>query len=201
MERNFLPIIEEFYSLQGEGFHTGKAAYFLRVGGCDVGCHWCDEKRSWNAEAWEMVDVEKVVRRAARHPANAVVVTGGEPLMWNLDYLCQLFDNHGIQKFLETSGTYPLSGTWDWICLSPKKNVPPLPDLLHAANELKIIIETKEDFAWAEEQAALVSSACKLWLQPEWGCSQQMMPTIVEYILAHPQWSISLQSHKYMRIP
>jgi len=200
-QNDFLPVIEEFYSLQGEGFHTGKAAYFLRVGGCDVGCRWCDEKRSWNAEAWEMVDVEKVVRRAAQHPAKAVVVTGGEPLMWNLDYLCQLFDSHDIRKFLETSGAYPLSGTWDWICLSPKKNAPPLPDLLCAANELKIIIETKEDFAWAEEQAALVSSDCQLWLQPEWGRSQKMMPAIVEYILSHPQWSISLQSHKYMRIP
>jgi len=201
MSGAFLPIVEEFYSLQGEGFHTGKAAYFLRVGGCDVGCHWCDEKRSWDAEAWEMSDVEKIAHRAAQHPAKAVVVTGGEPLMWNLDFLCQLFDSYGIKKFLETSGAYPLSGTWDWICLSPKKHTPPLCDLIDAANELKIIIETEEDFTWAEEQAALVSPACKLWLQPEWGHSKKMMPTMVDYILAHPRWSISLQSHKYMRIP
>jgi organic radical activating enzyme len=201
MDGQFLPAVEEFYSLQGEGFHTGKAAYFLRVGGCDVGCRWCDEKRSWNAEEWELVDVEQVVQRAAQHPAKAVVVTGGEPLMWNLDYICQLFDNHNIRKFLETSGSYPLSGTWDWICLSPKKNAPPLLDLLRAANELKIIVETEKDFLWAEKHANLVSSDCKLWLQPEWRRSQKMMPVIVDYILAHPQWSISLQSHKYMRIP
>ena len=201
VEGQFLPVVEEFYSIQGEGFHTGKAAYFLRVGGCDVGCRWCDEKRSWNAGDWETVDVEKVVQRAAQHPAKAVVVTGGEPLMWNLDCLCRLFEDYGIQRFLETSGSHPLSGQWEWICLSPKKNAPPLPELLHAANELKIIIETEEDFVWAEEQAALVAPDCKLWLQPEWGRSEKMMPVIVDYILTHPQWSISLQSHKYMRIP
>jgi len=201
VETFFLPIVEEFYSLQGEGFHTGKAAYFLRIGGCDVGCHWCDEKRSWNADDWEMVDVEKVVQRAAQHPAKAVVVTGGEPLMWNLDYLCLLFDKNGIKKFLETSGSYALSGTWDWICLSPKKNSPPRPELLRYANELKIIVETENDFIWAEEQSKLVSSHCRLWLQPEWGCVQKIIPLIVDYILAHPQWSISLQSHKYMKIP
>jgi organic radical activating enzyme len=201
MERQFLPVVEEFYSIQGEGFHTGKAAYFLRVGGCDVGCHWCDEKRSWNYSEWEMVDAEQVVQRAAQHPAKAVVVTGGEPLMWNLDYICRLFDECGIQKFLETSGSYPLSGKWDWICLSPKKNAPSLPDLLQCANELKIIIETEEDFIWAEEHATLVLPDCKLWLQPEWGRSQKMMPLIVDYILNHPQWGISLQSHKYMGMP
>jgi len=201
MEGRFLPVVEEFYSLQGEGFHTGKAAYFLRVGGCDVGCCWCDEKSSWNAEAWEMVDVEEVVLRAAQYPAKAVVVTGGEPLMWNLDYICKIFDNHGIQKFLETSGSHPLSGTWDWICLSPKKNAPPLTELILIANELKIIVETEEDFEWAEKQARLVSPDCKLWLQPEWSRSEKIIPIIIEYILAHPKWSISLQSHKYMRIP
>jgi len=201
MEGEFLPIVEEFYSIQGEGFHTGKAAYFLRIGGCDVGCRWCDEKRSWNAKEWEAVNVEEVVQRAAQQPAKAIVVTGGEPLMWNLDYLCALLDNCGIQKFLETSGSYPLSGQWEWICLSPKKNVPPLPDLLQHANELKIIIETEEDFIWAEENAVLVSADCKLWLQPEWGRSQKMIPVIVDYILNHPQWNMSLQSHKYMGVP
>lgn len=201
MDGRFLPVVEAFYSIQGEGFHTGKAAYFLRIGGCDVGCCWCDEKRSWNADDWEFVDVEQVVLHAAQYPAKAVVITGGEPLMWNLDYLCRLFGDYGFQRFLETSGSHLLSGTWEWICLSPKKNAPPLPEILHVANELKIIIETEEDFIWAEKQAALVSAECKLWLQPEWGRSQKMMPVIVDYILNHPKWSISLQSHKYMKIP
>lgn len=198
---HFLPVVEEFYSIQGEGFHTGKAAYFLRIGGCDVGCHWCDEKRSWNASDWDKAPAEEIAARVAQYPAKAVVVTGGEPLMWNLDYLGALLKEQGIAAFLETSGAYPLSGQWDWICLSAKKNAPPLPELLQRADELKIIIETEEDFQWAEDNAALVAAKCKLWLQPEWKRSQQMMPVIVDYILEYPKWNMSLQSHKYMRIP
>lgn len=196
-----LPVVEEFYSIQGEGFHTGKAAYFLRVGGCDVGCRWCDEKRSWNADDWDMSAVDEIVRRAAQHPAKAVVVTGGEPLMWNMEYLCASLANLGIATFLETSGAYPLSGKWDWICLSAKRNAHPLPEVLEKADELKIIVETEDDFQWAEENAGKVSPKCKLWLQPEWKRSKVMMPAIVDYILENPKWSVSLQSHKYMRIP
>ncbi|MDR0364195.1 MAG: 7-carboxy-7-deazaguanine synthase QueE [Bacteroidales bacterium] len=197
----FLPVVEEFYSIQGEGFHTGKAAYFLRVGGCDVGCRWCDEKRSWNAEDWDMVAVDDIAKRVTQYPAKAVVVTGGEPLMWNMDCLCASLKNLEISIFLETSGAYPLSGKWDWICLSAKRNAHPSPEILSKADELKIIIETSRDFDWAEQNAALVDPGCKLWLQPEWRRSKEMMPIIVRYILENPKWNISLQSHKYMRIP
>jgi organic radical activating enzyme len=148
-----------------------------------------------------MISIESVVARAIQHPAKAVVVTGGEPLMWNLDELCRLLKSQQIALFLETSGSYSLSGTWDWICLSPKRNSPPLTELLCSANELKVIISDKEDFDFAEENARLVAPKCKLWLQPEWSRSQKMMQKIVEYVLAHPRWGISLQSHKYMRIP
>ncbi|MDD4848274.1 MAG: 7-carboxy-7-deazaguanine synthase QueE [Bacteroidales bacterium] len=196
-----LPVVEEFYSIQGEGFHTGKAAYFLRIGGCDVSCAWCDEKRAWNAGNFQMIDIEGVVERIAVVPAKAVVVTGGEPLLWNLDILCKKLKEKGIETFLETSGSEPLSGQWDWVCLSPKKNAPPLHEVLEHADELKVVIETITDFAWAEENAKEVPSHCKLWLQPEWSCSQKMMQPIVDYILQHPKWSISLQSHKYMRVP
>jgi organic radical activating enzyme len=197
----YLPVMEEFYSLQGEGMHTGKPAYFLRVGGCDVGCHFCDVKESWNADRWDPIAVDDVLQRIFSCPSKAVVVTGGEPLLYNMDYLCKEVHRAGGKLYLETSGSEPLSGLWDWICLSPKKNAPPRPELLQAANELKVIISAEEDFQWAEEQACQVQQSCQLYLQPEWSQVNNMMQKMVDWLLLHPQWSMSLQSHKYMRIP
>lgn len=194
-------MMEEFYSLQGEGFHTGKAAYFIRIGGCDVGCHWCDVKEAWDASLWAPKSVEDVVCQAMQFKARSVVVTGGEPLMYNLDFLCAKFKEKGFEIFLETSGAYPLSGQFDWVCLSPKRNHPPEESIFPIANELKVIVENEKDFLWAEMHAEKVGDACLLLLQPEWSRSKQMMPVIVDYILDHPQWRISLQSHKYMHIP
>lgn len=200
-EGRLLPVMEEFYTLQGEGFNTGQAAYFIRVGGCDVGCRWCDVKESWNSSLFPPVSTDEVVDRAAAYPAKAIVVTGGEPLLYNMDYLCDRLHGHGIRIFLETSGSQPLSGNWDWICMSPKKDAPPLPEVAARASELKVIVHDDTDFGWAEENRRLVSSSCHLFLQPEWSRRSAMMPEIVRYIQAHPEWKISLQSHKYMRIP
>jgi organic radical activating enzyme len=197
----FLPVMEEFYSLQGEGFHTGKPAYFLRIGGCDVGCFFCDVKESWSAENHPLIAVDEVVNRITQCPSKAVVVTGGEPLLYNMDYLCGEVYRRGGQLYLETSGSELLSGLWDWICLSPKKNMPPHPELLQAANELKVIIFDDSDFLWAEQQATKAHERCLLYLQPEWSNASVMLQKIVDYTLKHPQWSVSLQSHKYMKIP
>lgn len=196
-----LPVMEEFYSLQGEGFNTGKAAYFLRIGGCDVGCKWCDVKESWNPKWHPLVKVDDVINRARTFQSRSVVVTGGEPLLYNLDYLCAAFRKEGFQLFLETSGSEKISGEWDWICLSPKKNAPPVESMCNNAHELKVIISDDSDFDWAEKYASLVSLECKLYMQPEWSQIKIMMPKIIDYILMHPKWTISLQSHKYMNIP
>lgn len=196
-----LPLMEEFYTIQGEGYHSGKAAYFIRVGGCDVGCHWCDVKESWDARLHPLTDTDRIVENASRFPAKAVVVTGGEPSMYNLSYLTAQFKKNGIQTFIETSGAYPLTGSWDWICLSPKKTMPPLPLNIPRADELKIIVHNKNDFEWAEQYATQVNSRCHLFLQPEWSKRQELMPLIVDYVMKHPQWNISLQTHKYMNIP
>jgi 7-carboxy-7-deazaguanine synthase len=196
-----LPLMEEFYTIQGEGYHTGKAAYFIRLGGCDVGCHWCDVKESWDADLHPLTASDTIVAHAQAHPAKTVVVTGGEPLIYNLDYLTQQLQKQGISTFLETSGAYPLSGNWDWICVSPKKFKAPRPDVLAAAGELKVIIFNKSDFKWAEEHAALVGSSCKLYLQPEWSKATEITPLIVEYVKENPKWEISLQTHKYLNIP
>lgn len=193
--------MEDFYTLQGEGFHTGSAAYFMRIGGCDVGCRWCDIPESWNADKYPPTDVASIIARAAAFPAKAVVVTGGEPLLYNLDHLCSGLHEKGFRTFLETSGSSPLSGSWDWICLSPKKDAPPLKEIFPMANELKVIIQSSEDLEWAEKNASQVSSSCILYLQPEWSRRSVIIPEIVEYIKKHPAWKISLQSHKYMRIP
>ena len=193
--------MEEFYSLQGEGFNTGQAAYFIRIGGCDVGCHWCDVKESWNAKLHPLTDVEGIIGRAAGFPGKAVVLTGGEPGMYNLDLLCSGLHDQGISIFLETSGAYPLSGSFDWICLSPKKKTPPQESVYNKADELKVIISEEKDFAWAAELEERVNPECLLFLQPEWSKSMEMMPAIVDFILENPQWQISLQSHKYMHIP
>jgi 7-carboxy-7-deazaguanine synthase len=196
-----LPLMEEFYTIQGEGFHTGKAAYFIRLGGCDVGCHWCDVKESWNAEMHALTYADKIIENAGKHPSKAVVVTGGEPLIYNLDYLTAGLQQNGIKTFIETSGAYPLSGHWDWICLSPKKFKAPTKNVAEHADELKVIIFNKSDFAFAEENAKLVSPDCKLFLQPEWSKSKEMTPLIVDYVMNNPQWEISLQTHKYLNIP
>ena len=196
-----LPLVEEFYTIQGEGYHTGKAAYFIRIGGCDVGCSWCDTKFSWNPSLHPVVPAEQILEHVTAHPAAAVVVTGGEPLMVNLDYLTELLKQKGIETFLETSGAYPLSGSWDWICLSPKKNAPPVDELFMVAHELKMIIATHEDFEWAVENGSRVHGDCKLFLQPEWSQRETILPVIIEFVKANPRWMISLQSHKYMRIP
>ncbi len=200
-EGKLLPILEEFYSLQGEGFHAGEAAYFARIGGCDVGCHWCDAKESWNAASCPPVRSDQIIENASRYPAQAIVITGGEPLLYNLDYLTQGLRDKGIRIYLETSGSSPLTGSFDWICLSPKKESPPLMEIYPLAQELKVIIEDLKDFDWAEENAAFVNETCHLFLQPEWSVSEMVMPIIVKYIQAHPRWRMSLQSHKYMRIP
>ena len=200
-EGKLLPVMEEFYSLQGEGHNTGKAAYFLRIGGCDVGCSWCDVKESWNAELHPLVSTDTILQNILSCPAKAVVVTGGEPLQYNLDYICSLLKNNNIQTFLETSGSYQISGEWDWICLSPKRKSPPVNDVYQLANELKVIIHDESDIDWAEENANKITYETILLMQPEWSKRKEMIPLIVNYILKHPMWNISLQSHKYMNIP
>ena len=196
-----LPLMEEFYTIQGEGFHSGKAAYFIRLGGCDVGCHWCDVKESWDAELHPLTQADQIVRNAEKYPGKAVVVTGGEPLIYNLDYLSSELHKRGIKTFIETSGAYPLSGIWDWICVSPKKFKAPRPDILPLAGELKVIVFNKSDFKWAEEHASHVSEACKLYLQPEWSKAAEVTPLIIDYVMQNPKWEISLQTHKYLNIP
>ena len=196
-----LPIMEDFYTLQGEGFHMGKAAYFVRIGGCDVGCSWCDTKQSWNADLFPPVSVDDVVARICAAPAKTVVVTGGEPSLYPLAYFTLELKERGIKTMVETSGAYKLTGDWDWICLSPKKNSPPLKDNLKNAHELKVIIQKPEDLLWAEENAAKVNPECLLYLQPEWKVSEQIMDTLTSYVMENTQWAVSLQAHKYMKIP
>lgn len=200
-EGRMLPLMEEFYTIQGEGFNTGEAAYFIRIGGCDVGCRWCDVKESWNPNLHPLTETDKIVANAAKFPSKAVVVTGGEPLLYNLNYLCDKFKEKGIKTYLETSGAYPLSGNWDWICLSPKKNSLPVGNITQLANELKVVIYDDNDLAWAEKFAPKVHGACELFLQPEWSCAKYMTPVIIDYVMQNPKWKISLQSHKFMNIP
>ena len=194
-----LPLMEAFYSLQGEGFYKGTAAYFIRLGGCDVGCHWCDVKESWAAEAHPLVPVDTIVTDALAH-SKTMIITGGEPLMWNLDLLTEKLRAAGARTHIETSGAHPLSGTWDWICLSPKKIKRPVGDVLQKANELKMVIYNNNDFLFAEEMAAQVSPDCLLYLQPEWSKRDKVIPKIVDYVMAHPQWKASLQMQKYLDI-
>ena len=194
-----LPLMEAFYSLQGEGFYKGTAAYFIRLGGCDVGCHWCDVKESWAAEAHRLVPVDTIVTDALAH-SKTMIITGGEPLMWNLDLLTEKLRAAGARTHIETSGAHPLSGTFDWICLSPKKIKRPVGDVLQKANELKMVIYNNNDFLFAEEMAAQVSPDCLLYLQPEWSKRNKVIPKIVDYVMAHPQWKASLQMHKYLDI-
>lgn len=200
-EGSILPIMEQFYTLQGEGSHTGKAAYFVRIGGCDVGCHWCDVKESWNASVHPLIPIETVITQAAQYPARTIVITGGEPLSFNLEKLTSELKMEGFQVHVETSGAHPFSGKFDWVCLSPKKTAPPLPIYYEKANELKVIVHNRHDLEWAEQHAMKVSKACKLYLQPEWSKRDEMMPLIINHIMNDPRWNMSLQSHKYMNIP
>jgi len=196
-----LPVMEHFYTLQGEGFHQGRAAYFIRLGGCDVGCVWCDVKDSWDADKHPKYSIEQLVAEVKKTPTRLVVITGGEPLMHNLDALTSALKEAGVETNIETSGAHPLSGHWDWICLSPKKFKEPLPGILPHANELKVVVFNKSDFDWAEKYAALVSPSCKLYLQPEWDKAAQVTPLIIDYIKANPKWELSLQVHKYINVP
>ena len=195
-----VPLMEEFYTIQGEGYHKGSAAYFVRIGGCDVGCHWCDVKESWDAEKHPPTEISTIINNAKQY-SDTIVVTGGEPLMWNMSLLTAGLRNENLATHIETSGAYPLSGDWDWICLSPKKRMLPLDDIYKVADELKMIVYNLNDFVFAEEQAAKVQPNCKLFLQPEWRKRERVMPMIVDYVLQHPKWKASLQTHKYMNIP
>lgn len=210
-----LPVMESFYTIQGEGFYQGSAAYFIRLGGCDVGCVWCDVKDSWDASKHPQISIDNIVAEAVAEvnsqstsnsklqSVNAVlaVVTGGEPLLHNLDALTDALHKKGFRTNIETSGSSPLTGHWDWICLSPKKFKAPLPEVVPFANELKVVIFNKHDFVWAEEYAALVSPSCKLYLQPEWDKAALVTPLIIDYIKANPKWELSLQLHKYIHVP
>ncbi len=193
--------MEHFYTLQGEGFHQGRAAYFVRLGGCDVGCVWCDVKESWDASLHPLTNTDLIIENAIKYPGKTIVITGGEPSMYNLEYITAQSKAKGLRTFIETSGAYPLTGQWDWVCLSPKKTGPPLEENYAKANELKVIVYNKNDFEWAEKKAQHVPKECKLFLQPEWSKLKEMMPLIVDYVMEHPKWNVSLQTHKYMNIP
>ena len=202
------PVMEHYYTLQGEGVHTGKAAYFIRLGGCDVGCVWCDVKDSWDASAHLVMSTDEIVNvvakpayRTGRHKGRIAVITGGEPAMHDLTALCEALHAAGFKIHIETSGAYPLSGDLDWVTLSPKKFKAPLAECMIKADELKVVIYHSSDFEWAEEHAAMVSHACKLYLQPEWSKREVITPLIIDYVKQHPQWQLSLQMHKYINIP
>ncbi|MBT8286768.1 MAG: 7-carboxy-7-deazaguanine synthase QueE [Flavobacteriaceae bacterium] len=195
-----LPLMEAFYTIQGEGFHKGTAAYFVRIGGCDVGCHWCDVKESWIADLHPPTETEKIIEEAVKY-SDTVVVTGGEPLSWDMTLLTRGLKQKGLKVHIETSGAYPLTGEWDWICLSPKKIKKPVGDIYSKADELKVIVYNKDDFKFAEEQASKVRKDCVLYLQPEWSRRDKVMPLIVEYVMQNPKWKVSLQTHKYLNIP
>lgn len=200
-DTTILPVMEHFYTIQGEGFHQGRAAYFIRLAGCDVGCVWCDVKESWDKASHPLLEIKKLVNNAICHPARLAVITGGEPCMHSLYELTDQLRQSGFETNLETSGAYPISGLWDWICLSPKKFKSPLPENLQKANEIKVIIYNQSDFAWAEKFEKMVSDECKMYLQPEWSRVEKMTPLIIEYIMRHPQWQLSLQVHKYIGVP
>ena len=209
LSTQLLPVMEHFYTIQGEGFHQGRAAYFIRLGGCDVGCVWCDVKDSWDANAHPKKSVAEIAANIIENTPSQnttatktlVVITGGEPLMHDLTELTNALQSKGFETNIETSGAHPLSGSWDWICLSPKKFKAPLPEVVPFANELKVVIFNQSDFKWAEEYAARVSPSCKLYLQPEWDKASVVTPLIIEYIKQHPQWELSLQIHKYINVP
>ena len=201
MSTNTLPLMEHFYTIQGEGFHTGRAAYFVRLAGCDVGCVWCDVKESWDANAHPQINIYTILQYVKQAKAEMAVITGGEPLLHQLDELTTLLQQNNIETNIETSGSSPLSGNWNWICVSPKKFKAPLLEVIEKANELKIVVFNKSDFEWAEKYAALVNKNCILYLQPEWDKAEQVLPLIIDYVKQNPKWKISLQTHKYLQIP
>lgn len=196
-----LPLVEDFYTIQGEGFHAGKPAYFIRLGGCDVGCRWCDAKYTWNPKIYPPIDIATIVERAAGCSAQAIVITGGEPLLYPLGELTRELHARGLEIFIETSGTNPISGEFDWICLSPKRQMPPLEEAFRRADELKVIIQTEDDLAWAVECSRKVGRKCLLYVQPEWSVYESIIATMVEWVKEHPEWNISIQTHKFMHIP
>jgi 7-carboxy-7-deazaguanine synthase len=196
-----LPVMEDFYTIQGEGFYQGHAAYFVRLGGCDVGCVWCDVKESWDASLHPLLAVNEIVRRVQTGKGKIVVITGGEPAMYNLDKLTAALQDSGFRTHIETSGVYPLTGSWDWVCFSPKKFKTPDPSIFKKADELKVIVYHKSDLAWGEEFADKVKPSCQLFLQPEWSKEKEMLPLIIDHVKANPKWQVSLQVHKYMNIP
>lgn len=196
-----LPVMEYFYSIQGEGMHTGKAAFFIRLAGCDVGCHWCDVKESWDETKHPAKDVQHLVRLAKESGAPMVIITGGEPTMYPLQKLTHALKKEKFAVHLETSGAYIIDGAFDWVCVSPKKRKPPLQESLEIADELKVVIYNKDDFNWAEKNALSVNKKCKLFLQPEWSKADTVMPWITEYIKNNTNWRVSLQTHKYLNVP
>ena len=193
--------MEHFYTLQGEGRHSGRAAYFIRLAGCDVGCVWCDVKESWDRSKHPDISIDDLIHAVQQTPAKIVVITGGEPLMHDLTTITKKLQEAGYQTHVETSGAHPITGNWNWICLSPKKFKAPLPEILPLADELKVVIYHRSDFAWAESHEVKVRPDCQLFLQPEWDRSPEIMPLIVDYVKAHPQWRATLQTHKYLNIP
>lgn len=196
-----LPLAESFYTIQGEGYNTGKAAYFIRLGGCDVGCSWCDAKETWNPSLYPPTDINKIVQEALKNKARSIVITGGEPLAYPLDKLCEQLKLNNFEIFLETSGSHQFSGQFDWICLSPKKRKPPIGNIFQMASELKVIIEDDSDFDWAEINRKKTPSSTLLYLQPEWSKREKILPLIIDYVKENPEWKVSLQTHKYMNIP
>lgn len=196
-----LPVVEDFYTVQGEGRHTGRAAYFIRLAGCGARCPWCDAAYTWQASQYPPVPIGEVLERLAATPAEAAVITGGEPLLHPLGPLTEVLHARGIEVLLETAGTHPFSGRFDWVCLSPKPQAPPLDEAFARADELKVVIASEADFAWAEQNAARIRPVCQRYLQPEWSAADRMLPQIVDYVKAHPAWRISLQTHKYLNIP
>ena len=200
-ETDELPLMEDFFSIQGEGYFSGQAAYFLRIGGCDVGCNWCDVKESWNQDIHPLTSINDILKRIGKYPVSTVVVTGGEPLMWDMEPLTRELIKNDYKVHLETSGSHQLTGNFDWICWSPKKFKNSRDEIKNFANELKIIVQNKHDLLWGEKYSEIVSEHCKLFLQPEWSRREEMIPLIIDYVQNHPKWSISLQSHKYMKIP
>ena len=196
-----LPIVETFYSIQGEGFHTGKPVYFIRIGGCYTGCYWCDSKNTWNPKDHSLMYISDIKSKAHASPAKAILVTGGEPTLYNLKPLCKELSSSGKEIYLETSGTGELTGSWDWICLSPKSHAPPNGIFYRVADELKVIVCKPDDLEWAEKAAHSVEKGCKLYLQPEWSQFCKMIPHIIDYVKKYPEWNVSVQMHKFMRIP
>ena len=196
-----IPVLEEFYSVQGEGFNTGKAAYFVRIGGCDLACRWCDSKESWKPEIHQFKPIEEIIRRVRKTSANTIVVTGGEPMIYNFDEFTKIARNEGLTVMIETCGAHSFSGVWDWVCLSPKQQKPPRPEFFQFANELKVIIYEESDFAWAEDCANKTPKSCALFLQPEWSRLDKTGIMVVEYVKQNPKWNVSVQTHKFLRIP